>query len=529
MASSAVASYCGDGARMLLHNNSGCCLEDEYDDCRSRPSTGAFGVVRMVRSKRTHVICALKSISKARAQLPQLKREVEINLAIDHPNIARLYNVYEDANFVYMVLEVCKGGELLDAIIKRKQLSEVESVLVGRQMIWAVNYLHAKYIAHRDLKLENLLLKDKGVELSKNVVKLIDFGLASRFTPGRAAMKTMAGSAYYVAPEILELRSAKHKRYTEKVDIWSAGVVMYMLLCGSPPFPGNDEHEIMANVRSINPSYAEAPWQQTSAQARKLVQSMLTRDVDARVSSTVAVALCKDIPMTAVASSSVVETAAGQGKGFFERLKVFNMRSRFEQAARHLIARHVDEASVQGLREQFQRMDVNGDGMVSLEEAKATLMASGLKDGDMPAIEEFFRAADTDGSEQIDYTEFLAATMNQTAFDEGAVYEAFRVFDRDGDGVIGFEDLKEALGGHSDHPDSDSDRSDSTSSSPARSARASSRRPTVQDMLADADCDGDGKVDFNEFFAMVTKSPTKTPQRPLGQLGMGLLEFKHKL
>mmetsp|Transcript_62840 Transcript_62840/g.162428 ORF Transcript_62840/g.162428 Transcript_62840/m.162428 type:complete len:395 (+) Transcript_62840:164-1348(+) len=367
-----VVNYTTDGNRTLLHNNSGHDPTADYEDTRSRVAAGGFGVVRMVTSKKTNTLCALKTIAKAGAPLLLLKREVEVNLVVDHPNVVRLYDVYEDRRNVYMVFEVCQGGELLDSILKRKHFSESNAVFVSGQLLWALNYLHAKSIAHRDIKLENLLLKDKGVELYKNTVKLIDFGFAVRFAPGKADMKTMAGSAYYVAPEII--RRKRNEGYTEKCDVWSAGVVVYMLLTGGPPFDGSSEAAIMESVRRSNAKYVGREWSKVSEQTTSLVKSLLERDVPRRVSAAQAVMQWKEIPTSLHASVPDEPTQAH----FYERLQSFGTRSRFEQAARHLIARRLDETTIHGLRNEFHKLDANGDGMLSLEEAKAGVGAAGF-------------------------------------------------------------------------------------------------------------------------------------------------------
>mmetsp|Transcript_156109 Transcript_156109/g.500721 ORF Transcript_156109/g.500721 Transcript_156109/m.500721 type:complete len:535 (+) Transcript_156109:157-1761(+) len=504
-----VVNYTTDGNRTLLHNNSGHDPTADYEDTKSKVAAGGFGVVRMVTSRKTNTLCALKTVAKAGAPLMLLKREVEVNLVVDHPNVVRLYDVYEDRKNVYMVFEVCQGGELLNTILKRKRFSESNAVFVSGQLLWALNYLHAKSIAHRDIKLENLLLKDKGVELSKNTVKLIDFGFAVRFAPGKADMKTMAGSAYYVAPEII--RRKKNEGYTEKCDVWSAGVVMYMLLTGGPPFGGSSEAAIIESVRRSNAKYDGREWSKVSEQTTSLVKSMLERDVPRRVSAAQAVMKWKEIPTSLPASVPDEPTQAH----FYERLQIFGTRSHFEQAARHLIARRLDEKTIQGLRNEFHKLDANGDGMLSLEEAKAGAGAAGFQDPTI--LEEMFAQIDTDGSDQIDYTEFLAAMLNRNLFTEAHAWEAFRVLDRDGDGVIDHSDLKAALGDAYQSEEPTASETSSPMPTP-RLAKRDQRKDTIQEMLQEADTNGDGTVDFQEFLAMVRRTSHGSAAPPTGPM-----------
>lgn len=161
---------------------------------------------------------------------------------LDHPNIIKLYETFEDSRNIYLVMEICEGGELFDRIIDKGQFSETEARVIFTQMIQAINYCHSNGIAHRDLKPENFLFLTKAED---SPIKVIDFGLSKHFDEkgGHSAMTTRAGTPYYISPEVLS------GNYDESCDIWSSGVILYILLSGVPPFGGDSDPEILEAVK----------------------------------------------------------------------------------------------------------------------------------------------------------------------------------------------------------------------------------------------------------------------------------------
>lgn len=179
-----------------------------------------------------------------------LSRELEILSGLDHPHIARMFDVYEDRRCVHMVLEMCEGGDLVDVIQSSTQgLREADAFRLTGQLLWAVSYLHSKCIAHRDVKLDNLLLKEKVGDVALAQVKLIDFGMSKRFDSYNR-LRTVGGTALYAAPEIMSGVNPGHRDayYTEKVDVWSCGVSCYVLLTRRFPFDGPSDASILENA-----------------------------------------------------------------------------------------------------------------------------------------------------------------------------------------------------------------------------------------------------------------------------------------
>jgi calcium-dependent protein kinase len=198
---------------------------------------GAFGEVRKCINRHTKVIRAVKLIKKEsmnKEEEESFKHEITILKKLDHPNILKLYEVFEDEKRYYLVTELCKGGELFDEIVTKVCFSEKEAAAIIQQILQAVAYCHDLGIVHRDLKPENVLI-DK--ELN-NTLKIIDFGTSTIYDKSSGPLKTTHGTSYYIAPEVL------NKRYDDRCDVWSIGVILYILLSGKPPFDGDNDEEI---------------------------------------------------------------------------------------------------------------------------------------------------------------------------------------------------------------------------------------------------------------------------------------------
>ena len=205
---------------------------------------GSFASVYSVENKITGEIRAMKIINKSASCSIEDEKEIinEINnlRILDHPNILKIFEFYSNKESYSIVTELCSGGELFQEIIDKGPFNEKYSAYVMYQIFSAINYCHGMKIVHRDLKPENILI----VERDKNGmprIKIADFGTSRMFEKG-AVQRKLVGSSYYIAPEVLK------KHYDEKCDIWSCGVIMYILLSGRPPFAGDNDREIMDKV-----------------------------------------------------------------------------------------------------------------------------------------------------------------------------------------------------------------------------------------------------------------------------------------
>ena len=222
-------------------------LKDVFESTKQL-GKGGYGKVFQVRNKITKKLYACKKLSKLVVKnLEKFRREINILIKMDHPNIIKLYDVYESNNSLYLIMEECHGGELFDRIIKRiesnQMYNEKEACEIIQQVMGAIEYCHNKGVAHRDLKPENLLYLYQGEEVN-NPLKIIDFGLSQDINI-KKILSSKVGTAYYVSPEILA------GKYNEKCDVWSAGVILYVLLSGEPPFNGPSDGVIYSKIKQF--------------------------------------------------------------------------------------------------------------------------------------------------------------------------------------------------------------------------------------------------------------------------------------
>jgi len=239
--------------------------------------TGGFSVVKEATNKETNSNFAIKIIQKDSANpddIALLYSEIDIMQKLRHPNIISLHEVFEDDKTLYLVLELVTGGELFDQIIGKGTFTETEAAPVVKQILEAVNYMHSNGIAHRDLKPENLLCSGP----NNSIIKVTDFGLSKDF--GRASMKTSCGTPDYVAPEVL-----KGAKYDNSVDLWSIGVITYILICGFPPFYGQDEQTVFSKILKCEYSFPAPDWTSKSEDVKDFIASILVLDVHARPSA----------------------------------------------------------------------------------------------------------------------------------------------------------------------------------------------------------------------------------------------------
>lgn len=267
------------------------CVEDDYEigDVLGK---GAFAVVKRGVHKATGEKVAVKVIDKKRAQLSALSHDVEqmvqgeirILKGLKHPNIVRLLDAYDTDRFVYIVLELVSSGELFDKILIKSKFTEQQAQGLFHQMVLGINYLHSKGVAHRDLKPENILLhKVSQSKTSGYILKITDFGL-SQIARSSNAMKTIAGTPQYIAPEIL-LSSGTGQGYGVAVDMWSLGVILYILLCGQMPFGDSEEDPLDNRIKEGRADYPPKLWDGVSDSAKSLVRGLLVVDPAVRMTA----------------------------------------------------------------------------------------------------------------------------------------------------------------------------------------------------------------------------------------------------
>lgn len=453
-------------------------LEDFYHVEQKVLGEGSYGSVQKCKAKDMDQTRAVKTINKTLVKNhEQFKEEMAIMKLLDHPNIVRLYETFEDMRNIYLVMEICSGGELFDRILSDGKFSEQSTACCVQQMFRALNYMHQNWIMHRDLKPENwLLATDEAIR--KTDLKLIDFGLSKRLAPGEFA-STKAGTPYYVAPEVLE------GRYAEKSDVWSIGVIMYILLGGSPPFQGNDTMAVLDAVKRARPTFDKKEWKGISSEAKTLLKALLIRDPDSRPSAGDAL---KNVWIPKMLGTSEVTSSLSQNLP--TNLRHFAMMNKLKKASLNVIATQLSDHAIRDLKHMFMSMDENNDGTLSVGELKQGLCKAGVSLP--PDLNRMMEQIDTDGSGVIDYSEFMAATLERRKYiAEDVCWRAFKTFDVDSSGSIDRQELGRLLG-LDDVVDV---------------MQVEVTQKEIDEIMSEVDLNGDGKIDFEEFLEMMRRMP----------------------
>jgi len=434
---------------------------------------GAFGKVYLAEHRETRIRRAIKELDKSRAEKNAHSKfiaEVEILSKLDHPNILKLFELYEDAHRYYVVSELMTGGELFDFLIKSGHLSEASTARIMYQVLSAVTYCHQNNIVHRDLKPENLLLETPPTDSENIIVKVIDFGTSSLFTPSSRLHKRI-GTPYYIAPEVLNMN------YSEKCDVWSCGVILYILLSGYPPFSGHNNEEIMLKVRTGQFAFRQPEFNSISEEAKSLIRRMLTKDPNSRLSAEAAL---QDPWITKHSAQKAVDSAVALES--LDNLRRFRADEKLKQAAVTFItAQLLSKDQTNQLRDVFRSLDRNGDGRLSKEELILAYQTHNSEEKTQEIVANVMKTVDVDKNGYIDYSEFIAASINfHTLISKTNLEQTFRAFDKDGSGKISVLELKELLGGEQEISEL-----------------------AWESVVKEVDQNSDGEIDLKEFISMM--------------------------
>lgn len=427
---------------------------------------GNYGKVYRVINKETFEAYACKIIEKANISRPDRFRiEVDLLKSIDHQNIVKLYEIFEDNLTIYLILEECKGGELFQ-ILKERTLSknfhtERESALLFKQIMSAITYCHNKGICHRDLKPENLLFSNN----NSNLLKLIDFGLSKYFKKS-PRMRSMVGTVCYMAPEVFS------GTYTEKCDVWSAGIILYTILCGKPPFLGKTQKEIAQKIKNLDYNFNSPQWKCISNEAKDLLSKIFVFAED-RLSS-IQVLNYEWVKGLAPNSTEIIL------KLEIDKIIEFSFLDKLQKSIVSFISYRFNFNELMSLNEIFKSLDKNSDGEISINEMKEAIRLLSNKqiiELDDEEIEYIFNEIDLDKNGLINYSEFISSAIDYKKLIKlDHVLEAFHSFDTDKNGKISFKELSDVI-----KPRDDEDLE------------------YIRALLGEYDLDGDGEIDLNEF------------------------------
>ncbi|XP_051125295.1 calcium-dependent protein kinase 2-like [Andrographis paniculata] len=453
-------------------------LEKSFEDVRSKYKIGKelgrgqFGVTFACTEMSTGHPYACKSILKrklvSKNDREDMKREVHIMQHLSgQPNIVEFKGAYEDKSSVHLVMELCSGGELFDKIIQMGHYSEKGAADLCRQIVNVVSHCHFMGVMHRDLKPENFLFSSKD---ETGMLKATDFGLSVFIEEGKV-YGDIVGSAYYVAPEVLR------RSYGKEIDVWSAGVILYILLSGVPPFWAESEKGIFDAILNEQIDFDSSPWPSISSSAKDLVRKMLTKDPRRRITPT---QVLEHPWIKGQASDKPIDSAV------LSRMKQFRAMNKLKKLALKVIAESLSEEEIKGLKAMFLNMDTDNSGTITYEELKSGLARLGSKLSEAE-VKQLMEAADVDGNGTIDYIEFITATMHRHKLERDEhLFNAFQFFDKDNSGYITRDELESAMKEY-----------------------GMGDEATIKEIISEVDTDNDGRINYEEFCAMMRSGTTQ--------------------
>ncbi len=396
---------------------------------------GHFGKVRLGyrRNEKPPPFYAIKSISKKNLtdkDLEDLIKEVDIISCLDHPNIIKFYETYHDKSYFHIVMELCKGKEVLDRIAEDGRIKEKKVCMVIMKVLLAISYCHSRGVTHRDLKPENILFETLD---SESEIKLIDFGL-SRKVFNDEKMHTILGTPYYVAPEVLQ------GEYDEKCDIWSIGALTYIMLCGDPPFKGNSNHDIFNKILREDVKFSSKKWEEISDDAKNFVKNCLIKIPDKRPN---AIQCLNDLWFKDILND--VHSVNNISVDILNNLKNFSIKEKFTKMVIKYLVNTLTEKEKNIYKKAFYAMDYKHKGTIDIEDLEKSFQIGKvfIKKED---LEKLIKLVDENGKNSLDYTELLIAGINkQKLFNEEKLKMAFQYFDVNNSEIIEISDLKDAM------------------------------------------------------------------------------------
>ncbi|KAH9675341.1 CDPK-related kinase 7 [Citrus sinensis] len=403
---------------------------------------GHFGYTCSAKAKKGSLKgqdVAVKVIPKSKMTtaiaIEDVRREVKILRALTgHKNLVQFYDAYEDDDNIYIVMELCKGGELLDRILSRGgKYSEEDAKIVMVQILSVVAFCHFQGVVHRDLKPENFLFTSKEENSS---LKAIDFGLSDYVKPDER-LNDIVGSAYYVAPEVL------HRSYGTEADMWSIGVIAYILLCGSRPFWARTESGIFRAVLKADPSFDEAPWPSLSPEAIDFVKRLLNKDYRKRLTAAQA------LSHPWLANSHDVKIPSDMI--VYKLIKAYISSSSLRKAALGALAKTLTVPQLAYLREQFTLLAPNKNGFISMQNYKMAVSKNSTDAMKDSRVLDYVNMIGSLQYRKLDFEEFCAAAISVHQLEGMETWEqharhAYDLFDKDGNRPIMIEELASELG-----------------------------------------------------------------------------------
>jgi len=448
-------------------------IQSIYDFDSAKIGEGHYGSVRKAWLKYDKSrIFAVKTLNKEKmsAEFHLLKRELEILRVVDHPNIIKFHECYQDEKYFHFVMEFCSGKVLIDEIIEKNRIDEGAAKRIFFQATLAVNHLHHRGICHRDVKPDNFIYSNP---IPSGEIKLIDFGLSKQFNI--SSLKTVVGTPQYVSPEALL------GEYDNRCDNWSLGVMLYVMLSGTMAFRGVDRQTIFKNILECNFSFDGPIWDTLSNECKDLIEGLLEPQLEKRLSLT-------DVLGGAWLQRVNVEwTTLGKNaisNDVIERLNKFNSGSSFQKEVLKLMVSILHQRpEVLQVKPLFFYIDYLYNGTINQKELH-TFFKELNKPRSLEEIEKIINSLHLQQSTIVTYTEFIAATVTESFYSEEKNLElAFRRFDIDNTGFITPQNIEDCF---------------------SRFGYKISQND-IDRFVSDFDLENDGVVSKAEFFKIMTR------------------------
>ena len=468
--------------KIISKNNSK--LEEVYK-IELQIGEGGYGQVFLVRHKKMNMIRAMKIIPvNSKNEEEKTDKEIDLLRQLDHPNIVKLFEYFSDEDKYYLITEYCRGGDLFELIKKKKRFSEMSAAYIMYQIFRALIYCHyTHHLVHRDIKPENIVVyKKNNIGEDLYDVKLIDFGISKIFNKMESNNDNkIKGSLNYIAPEVLK------RTYNEKCDIWSCGVILYILVIGTYPFNGNDKNEVLFNIEKGNYTFPDGFIRNASPEIRDLIQQCLQVNPSKRISAKKAL----NHPffnLYGIKEFFIHVTESFLNKTINNLKKYERKNSLQELTFSYLVHNYPNQEEINLLYRVFSKFNQNNDGKLTKEELKNGLLQYLFKDEknkDYAENEanEIFKKLDENNNGYIECEEFVRAGIDKKLLKNKKVLRfTFDFLDKNKNNEVSVEELKEVFG----------------------IANQEDEKAMV-DLIKSIDTDLDGKISFEEYYDMMLK------------------------